>query len=50
MALLGQIRPDSKLRFLEWVHHEYNPVISARGGGACQVIEEEPEELGKLRV
>ena len=45
MALVGQIKPESKLKFLEWVHKEYNPVLTPNGGDG--VIEEEPEQAGK---
>ena len=46
VGLLGQIKMDSKLRFLEWVCREYNPVISSTdgSGSANGVIEEEPGE------
>ena len=49
VSLIGQIRMDSKLKFLEWVCREYNPVISPGDGGrgANGVIEEEPEAPGK---
>lgn len=29
VQLLGQIRPDSKLPFLQWVHTEYNPSVDS---------------------
>ena len=48
MGLLGQIRGDSKLKFLEWVCQEYNPVITSEGeSGRGNTIEEEQEQQGK---
>ncbi len=46
VSLLGQIKPESKLKFLEWVCHEYNPVISNGCGQNQGVIEEESTEPG----
>ena len=36
--LLGQLQPECKLPFLEWVHNEYNPKVDPGNG-----ILEEPE-------
>lgn len=47
VRLIGQIKLDSKLKFLEWVCREYNPVISQDGSGRGNgVFEEEPEMPG----
>jgi hypothetical protein len=48
VGLLGQIKMESKLKFLEWVCQEYNPAIadvsgSGRGNGC---IEEEQATPG----
>ena len=32
MQLLGQLRPECKLEFLEWVHKEYNPRVEPGNG------------------
>ena len=32
MQLLGQLRPECKLEFLEWVHMEYNPKVEPGNG------------------
>ena len=32
MQLLGQLRQECKLEFLEWVHGEYNPKVELGNG------------------
>lgn len=48
MGLLGQIKVQNKLQFLEWVCREYNPVITSgnQSGRGNDVIPEEPEVPG----
>lgn len=48
VGLLGQIRPESKLKFLEWVCSEYRPVISEQqenGTSNGIIVEEDTNDL-----
>ena len=47
VTLLGQIKSDHKLKFLNWVCQEYNPVVTSEpGDGRGYELLEEPEAPG----
>ena len=46
VQLLGQLKPECKLQFLDWVHSEYSQTTAAGTHQANSELEELPDEPG----